>query len=121
MLEKLLEQRETAEGFCKVILAIEVLIFIDKRNSETKEKEKKKAAKYIMKLSFDDIDFIEVLFTEGRFVAELAEYDERSLKLEEIFQGYPTGDEALDPTAVRDLDRLSNPKDLFTSVDGEEG
>mgnify|MGYP000852603731 CR=1 FL=1 len=120
LISKLLDERGEIEGFCKVILALEVLIFIAKKNSDTKEKEMKKAVKYITKLSFVDIKFMEIKATEGRFVAELREYDERSLKLEEIFQGYPRGDEALDPSVVKDLDRLSKPKDMFTSVDGDD-
>ena len=120
LISKLLDERGEIEGFCKVILALEVLIFIAQKNSETKEKEMKKAVKYITKLSFVDIEFMEIEPTEGRFVAELREYDERSLKLEEIFQGYPRGDEALDPSVVKDLDRLSKPKDMFTSVDGDD-
>ena len=120
LISKLLDERGEIEGFCKVILALEVLIFIAKKNSDTKEKEMKKAVKYITKLSFVDIKFMEIKATEGRFVAELREYDERSLKLEEIFQRYPRGDEALDPSVVKDLDRLSKPKDMFTSVDGDD-
>ena len=120
LMSKLLDERGEIEGFCKVILALEVLIFIAKKNSDTKEKEMKKAVKYITKLSFADIKFMKIEPTEGRFVAELLQYDERSLKLEEIFLGYPLGDEAIDPSVAKDLDRLSKPKDMFTSVDGDD-
>ena len=120
LIAKLLADRDSVEGFCKLILAIEALIHIDQKNTETKTKDMKKLVKYVLKISFDRIDFIQIDPEPGQFVAELDEYDERSQKLEEIFEGYPIGDESLDPKEIKDLERLSKPKDIFTSVDGDE-
>lgn len=120
LISKLMKDRENVEGFCKVILALEALIYIDRVDPETKNRHMKKAIKLISKATLDGINFDEIPPAEGGFVRQLDEYDERSQKIEEIFSGYPLGEESLDPSAIKDLDRLSKPTDLFTSVDGDE-